>query len=1152
MPIVTPTKSLPGIKLKEFFPLTAAVNIAPAFAETLIGPIRTVVSGEKGILGGPSLDTLPVFLSAGEARWEFVVRWPNPSGTGVDHMILNFAGLSIKVADGVSAIYNPNNNKTADGFALAVMSQINANPHAAALVKDFRITDASAVGGFTTRRVTILASEFAISTGYHPDLLFFPNLGPTAVEIYEADDATLVNAAITGTGILKYTCGTETVIPFPPLNTNWSEIHTREISEQVEFGIDTEPERHYFDITARMSDKLNEYLGLSNQERTTLCDYTTSFPGLSASLNFDISKDPLLGTQRLTAVNINSGVERELKYTEDYLLSSVRVGGAYQLGDTVIPLVAGVNLVAAGYGVDPLLIRAVYIPRRDIMPLPVAKYTALVPGAKDVFMPVEVKHFTVDEGAGSFSVEKFAPPTAARISYTTAVKLVMPSVSGPATVSFAPSLLKTIIYDASTLVDIDLDAQNTPGLDIASLVITRSDGVTLTPATDYAITGHSVSFTPGGPHNSTAIGNNPLTLRYRYSPPVQFVGSPTIKYTSSSSFPGFAPTLTNIGGGQFEATVPPPTGSVVRIDMTDFGSGYATPPAITFSAGAAAATAVLDFSIVSGLVITNPGSAYLVAPTVIFTGGGFTTTAAATAVLGGATAGDVVGTFLVSATVEYPVQPEIQLEFTAERSDLDGQLFVWPTESTISSEALLQDTFSGQAILPDLTVANPTLHAAKIATSISPGVPVICTVGDMTADRSSKALLRLEREPNAYHLVAVSQDADAVLTYVGAHVDKVVATLGGDQIHFNPGNFRVMYATLDQRNEVQVMPIQTDTLATAVGKLVNFSGGIAVQANMVGITGDITTIQPGDFVEFYQVDATNTDSITGSATVERAKARRLQISSVDYSTLSSTKFSVVDASLPPTLDGTTTFHIEMAGAFRIVRVRSDYQLATDLHDKVEAIGAAPNGRRRWIRQPDLVFLNDSGTIRSVPGYYRSVIEAAIRANSLPHQPMTNETLPLLTGVKRNVGYYVTDDIINIMTDGGIDYAVQLVNNGPVFSVQNLTADRTNSLTQIPATTQIADFVGSSLRQTLKIYIGVTNVFAGTIEGIAALTESVFKNMQSIRNDRLGPMLLGGRIDTIEELPLSSVNSGIKMKCTVRVPQELDEIDIDLFVDSAPL
>jgi hypothetical protein len=68
--------------------------------------------------------------------------------------------------------------------------------------------------------------------------------------------------------------------------------------------------------------------------------------------------------------------------------------------------------------------------------------------------------------------------------------------------------------------------------------------------------------------------------------------------------------------------------SVVRVQVTSAGAGYATPPTITFTGGGgmgAQATAALDAAGgVSRIDVTTPGSGYTAAPTVQIAGGGGT------------------------------------------------------------------------------------------------------------------------------------------------------------------------------------------------------------------------------------------------------------------------------------------------------------------------------------------------------------------------------------------------------------------------------------------------------------------------------------------------------------------------------------------------
>ena len=93
-------------------------------------------------------------------------------------------------------------------------------------------------------------------------------------------------------------------------------------------------------------------------------------------------------------------------------------------------------------------------------------------------------------------------------------------------------------------------------------------------------------------------------------------------------------------------------GSLGPIYVTNPGSGYTSPPTVTFSGGThdvngetATANASLTGNTVSALTMTNPGTGYTVAPTVNLTGGGGT---GATAVVGIVTF--ATGTVTISVT----------------------------------------------------------------------------------------------------------------------------------------------------------------------------------------------------------------------------------------------------------------------------------------------------------------------------------------------------------------------------------------------------------------------------------------------------------------------------------------------------------------------
>ncbi len=73
------------------------------------------------------------------------------------------------------------------------------------------------------------------------------------------------------------------------------------------------------------------------------------------------------------------------------------------------------------------------------------------------------------------------------------------------------------------------------------------------------------------------------------------------------------------------------------VTITAGGSGYTSPPTVTFSGGGATAQAtgiaLLTGGVVTGVEITSSGNGYTSAPTVTFSGGGFTVPATATAIL---------------------------------------------------------------------------------------------------------------------------------------------------------------------------------------------------------------------------------------------------------------------------------------------------------------------------------------------------------------------------------------------------------------------------------------------------------------------------------------------------------------------------------------
>ena len=91
-------------------------------------------------------------------------------------------------------------------------------------------------------------------------------------------------------------------------------------------------------------------------------------------------------------------------------------------------------------------------------------------------------------------------------------------------------------------------------------------------------------------------------------------------------------------------------GGVFSVAVTNGGSGFTSPPKVTFSGGGgtgAAAAAVISHGKVIGVTITNPGTGFITAPTITFSGGngrGAAATATLTTVSGTMTITDAVVT----------------------------------------------------------------------------------------------------------------------------------------------------------------------------------------------------------------------------------------------------------------------------------------------------------------------------------------------------------------------------------------------------------------------------------------------------------------------------------------------------------------------------
>jgi FtsP/CotA-like multicopper oxidase with cupredoxin domain len=125
-----------------------------------------------------------------------------------------------------------------------------------------------------------------------------------------------------------------------------------------------------------------------------------------------------------------------------------------------------------------------------------------------------------------------------------------------------------------------------------------------------------------------------LNLQLYYADPL------SVLVTAGGSGYTTPPTVTFTGGGattQGTATATI-TNIVNTILLTSPGAGYTSAPTVRFIGGGgtgAAATAAITSGQVTGLVLTNGGQGYTSAPTVVFAGGGAATQATATATITG-------------------------------------------------------------------------------------------------------------------------------------------------------------------------------------------------------------------------------------------------------------------------------------------------------------------------------------------------------------------------------------------------------------------------------------------------------------------------------------------------------------------------------------
>lgn len=1203
MPILTPTKSLTSIILREFFPAAAAASTSPILAATYLGPIRTVVPAKTGILGGFDPGTLPPVFSNIPGRVGFQLTWSGAGGTAT--VELKF-GRVTHFAAFVSGTFPETALEVVTGF----INAIKADVQTAELIESYIIDSITTSGEATVIQVSFVFSRVAYSLGIFPPIET-PS-APVAPAVVKKFDGT--GAALGAGDKIDPVRQPKMNFAFPTLKTTWSKIHVKELKHQVLFGLDTEEERYYFDSPQDSQVALANEIAVATQPSQLSYLGDAYHAGILTDLTtITITEDPIPGTQRVTALDVSTGIEYELRHFSDKeatvgtvaassefeytVVGAGSVDGAYEKGDVISFNASSVFLstVLAVPGAS-FMIRATYAPRRFVTPQPAFNYKAILPGEIQEIVSATLDQFSVNESASTFILaEKLSPGDVTDISYSKSVqfdsapfapiyevKRKLKVFNAAAATQFAVGPSMAVAFNVSdfgfpsidlagTMADAGTILKNQSGF--AGLTLVSGGAGPHVPAVDDytydSATGRIIFYNDGPTEGATLLTRTTIQILLNGHLPFREINlapnfNKALTIDASTSSIGTTFHLNAPGGVQAPNLLP-----LVSVVVTASDSSILLDPAdYTVDAedgSITAASATFISAVKNPLSVSvqySPNVIFRAPPTLTFKG--VSTAPAYWAAIFPPSIADIgggrfrvyvskhptdilpVGEYLINATVAYPVSPEIQLEFMAERNDLDGKLYVFNSPEQITENSDLTDTYAGATITPDLTPANPTLHATVIGISVGAGEVVFMGVGDMTPTRSQKILQRLEREFNPYHIVAISQDEDSILALVGAHINKVVETFAGTQVHLNAGKLRVMYVTFDQRNDLQILPELTKDVASGKARIIKgLSGGIQILTDLATAAG----INPGDYIEVYESDVSTPNSLTvsGGIVPNRIKPKAIKIDGIDIT--SGIRFNVSDVSLPSFLTFAANYPLVRPFPYRIIRRQDDFTLATNLHDKAEAIGLANGGRRRWIRQPDLVVLDDGGTDRILPGYYRSVVEAAMRAANLPHQGFSRFPLSLLVGVERNLGFYSNDDVINVMTDGGIDYAVQEVPNGPVFSLQQLTADRTNQFTQAPTVTQIMDFTAYALYFAMKVYLGVTNISDETLDMMAVTGQATINRMRLIRESKLGPMVLRGTLTKIEPLPETAQNSGVIIKFSILPARATETIEMDLFIDT---
>lgn len=151
--------------------------------------------------------------------------------------------------------------------------------------------------------------------------------------------------------------------------------------------------------------------------------------------------------------------------------------------------------------------------------------------------------------------------------------------------------------------------------------------------------------------------------------------------------------------------------------------------------------------------------------------------------------------------------------------------------------------------------------------------------------------------------------------------------------------------------------------------------------------------------------------------------------------------------------------------------------------------AGIKNRRVSVLQPATMGALVNGQEQVVEGYYLSAALAGMTAYYPPQKGFTQMPIKGFTRPIGSNGKF-TEKEMATAAYGGVNWYIQDVANGPVFSRHQLTSDNTSIVTKEYSVTKSIDFCAKTLRESVKGEVGPNNINEKVLEAVAFKVNAV--------------------------------------------------------------